>query len=58
MLTVKNGYLVCPSCGVNKRVMQIPTYTKATRVVAFCRRCKWEQDVDIDKGACFLSQGQ
>ena len=58
MLTVKNGYLVCPSCRVNKRVMQIPEYTKATRVVAFCRNCKWKQDVDIDKGQCFESRSQ
>ena len=58
MLTVRDGYLVCPRCRQNKRVMQIPPYTKAERVVAFCRMCKWEHDVDIEQGQCFESRSQ
>lgn len=58
MLTVRDGYLVCPNCRRNKRVMQIPRYTQATRVVAFCRDCKWEHDVDISEGQCFESRSQ
>lgn len=58
MLTVKDGYLVCPGCRVNKHVMQIPKYTKASRVVAFCRSCKWEHDVDIEEGQCYESRSQ
>lgn len=58
MLTVKDGYLICPQCRVNKHVMRVPEYTKATRVVAFCRGCKWQHDVDIDQGQCFESRSQ
>ena len=58
MLTVKGGWLECPNCRRNKRVMQIPPYTTARRVVAFCRACKWEHDVDIAEGQCVESRGQ
>ena len=58
ILDVRNGFLVCPKCRQNRHVMQIPSYTIATRVVAFCRMCKWEHDVDIDQGQCFESRSQ
>lgn len=58
MLTVKDGWLECPNCRRNKRVMQIPPYAVAHRVIAFCRACKWEHDVDIAEGQCFESRGQ
>lgn len=58
MLTVKDGYLVCPTCRRNKRLMKINPDTVATRVVAFCRDCKTENIVDIDKGQCYESRSQ
>ena len=58
LLTVKDGYLVCPICRRNKRVMRINPDTVATRVVAYCRDCKTESIVDIDRGQCFESRGQ
>ena len=56
LLTVKDGYLVCPICRRNKRVMRINPDTVATRVVAYCRDCKTESIVDIDRGQCFESR--
>lgn len=68
MLTVKDGYLVCPSCEkirrkypsckVNKRLMKINPDTVARRVVAYCRDCKTENIVDIDRGQCYESRSQ
>ena len=58
MLTVKDGYLVCPRCRQNKRVMKINPDTRAEHVVAYCRMCKTETIVNIDKGQCFESRSQ
>ena len=58
MLTVKDGYLVCPICRQNKRMMKINPDTSAHRAVAYCRRCKAEIIVDIDEGQCFESRSQ
>ena len=58
MLTVKDGYLICPTCRRNKRCMKINPDTVATRAVAFCRDCKTEHIVDIERGQCFESRSQ
>lgn len=58
MLTVKDGYLVCPTCKVNKRLMKINPDTVARRAVAYCRSCKTEHIVDIDQGQCYESRSQ
>ena len=68
MLTVNDGWLVCPSCEahkqlhpnckVNKRLMKINPDTVARRVVAYCRDCKTENIVDIEQGQCFESRSQ
>lgn len=58
MLTVKDGYLTCPHCRRNQRLMKINPDTVAKRVVVYCRDCKTENIVDIDKGQCFESRSQ
>lgn len=58
MLTVRDGYLICPNCRRNKRLMKINPDTVAHRVVAFCRDCKTENIVDINRGQCFESRSQ
>lgn len=61
MLTVKDGYLICPTClacRLNKRLMKINLDTEAHRVVVFCRTCKTEYIVDIEQGQCFKSRSQ
>lgn len=57
LLTVKEGYLVCPVCR-HKRLMKILPDTTATGVVAYCRYCKTENIVDIDRGQCFESRSR
>lgn len=58
LLTVRDGYLICPNCRRNRRVMRIDPSTRAEKVVAFCRDCKTEVFVDIDEGQCFESRSQ
>lgn len=58
ILAVVDGYLVCPQCRRNKRVMRIDPATEAKKVVAYCRTCKTETFVDINKGQCFESQSR
>ena len=58
MLIVRDGYLICPNCRRNKRLMKINPDTVAHRVVAFCRDCKTENIVDINRGQCFESRSQ
>ncbi len=58
MLTVRQGYLVCPHCRRNKRLIQIQPDTYAERLRVYCRDCKTETIVDIDQGQCFESRSQ
>lgn len=58
MLTVRNGWLSCPFCGKNGRMMKVRPDAEGERVTAYCRVCKKEILIDIHKGACFESQGQ
>lgn len=58
MLAVRDSYLVCPRCRRNKRLMKINPDTVAHHVVAYCRDCKTEIILDIDKGQCFESRSQ
>ncbi len=58
MLTVMDGYLVCPRCRVNRKVMRILPTTNATNLQVFCRSCKAEYLIDIVKGQCFESRSR
>ncbi len=55
-LTVKEGYLVCPVCKRNRKLLQIDPATQAKHLVVYCRDCKSEIIVDIDEGQCFESR--
>lgn len=57
LLTVEDGYLKCPVCR-HKRIMRIPPGATATGVVAYCRFCKTENIIDIDKGQCYESRSR
>ena len=58
LLMVRNGYLVCPTCRRNRRLIQIKPDTEAHNLVVFCRDCKTEHIVDIVEGECFESRGR
>lgn len=58
ILTVKDGWLTCPRCRKNHRLMQVRPDTQGKNLIAYCRTCKNEILIDVEKGACFESQGQ
>lgn len=57
MLSVKNGWVACPRCGPNKngRLMRIRPDTKGEKIVAYCRFCKNEILIDVNKGRAYES---
>nr|DAP85398.1 MAG TPA: cysteine-rich protein [Caudoviricetes sp.] len=55
LLTVKDGYVVCPVCKRNKKLLPILPDTSGRRIVAYCRLCKARTIVDIEDGLCFES---
>ncbi len=57
MLTVTGGWLTCPFCK-NRRVMRIVPDTMAKQLPVFCRVCRHEFRVEINRGQCFESQSQ
>ena len=58
ILPVENGWLICPRCRRNRRVMKITPKTFGLNVAAFCKDCKWEGLIDIQEGQCFESRSQ
>ena len=58
MLTVKDGYLVCPNCRRNRRLMKILPYASGKHIVCYCRDCKTEHIVDIVEGQSLEGRSQ
>ena len=56
--TESDGWLTCPRCRKNKRLMKVRPDTQGSRMIAYCRVCKNEILIDVNRGACFESQGQ
>ena len=49
-LIVKDGWVTCPVCLRNKRLLRITPDTEATALPVFCRDCKTELILDIARG--------
>ena len=58
LLAVRDGWLICPTCRRNKRLMRISPETTAQRVIVYCRDCKTEHVIDIQQGQCYESRSQ
>lgn len=56
MLVVKDGWLQCPVCRANRRLLRIAPGCKATGLAVFCRKCKTEIKIDIAQGQCTRCQ--
>lgn len=57
IIPVRDGYVDCPYCGAG-RLLRVRPETTASALQIYCRRCKREMIVNIDKGQCFESRGR
>lgn len=49
-LTVKNGWITCPYCKRNRRLMRVLPQTQAKSLEVYCRDCKSTMILNIDEG--------
>lgn len=56
-LIPKDGWLACPACRRNGRLMKITNATEARSLIVYCRRCRREIVLDIAKGQWVKCQG-
>ena len=49
-LAVKNGWISCPCCKRNHRLMRVLPETQARSLAVFCRDCKSTIILDIYQG--------
>ena len=49
-LIVKNGWVACPNCRRNKRLLRIDAETEAHDLPVYCKDCKTEVILNIDRG--------
>lgn len=54
-LPVIDGYLACPKCRKNKRLLKINGDEVLKNVELYCRDCKRVTYVDAVDGRCYLS---
>ena len=50
LVPVKDGWISCPNCRRNKRLLRISPDTEARRLPVFCRDGKAEVILDIARG--------
>lgn len=50
LLTVKDGWLGCPVCRRNRRLLHVLPETTAEHLEVYCRDCKTSLIVNIAKG--------
>lgn len=49
-LVVKDGWVTCPVCKRNHRLIRVEPETEARNLPIFCRDCKSTVIVNIDRG--------
>lgn len=49
-IVLKDGWITCPYCGRNHRLLRITDRTEAKALPVYCRTCRREIILDIDRG--------
>ena len=49
-LIVKDGWITCPECGRNHRLLRITDSTEASGLPIYCRTCRREVILNIARG--------
>lgn len=55
---VRDGFLICPICGRNHKLLRIDPETRAKHLAVWCKICRREIILDIDECQCRESQSQ
>lgn len=57
-ITVRDGWVTCPDCGRNHRLLYVSPETVAKNLQVYCRVCKREIILDIEMGQSVKRQSQ
>lgn len=57
-LEIRNGWIVCPNCKQNKRLLRVHPETEAHNLEVYCRYCKKAVILDIPKGQSLKGQSR
>lgn len=57
-LVIKDGWITCPVCKRNHRLLRVDPETEARRLPVYCRTCRSEIILHIDKGQSVKRQSQ
>ena len=49
-LVTKDGWVTCPACGRNHRLLRITDHTEARNLPVYCRTCRREIILEIERG--------
>ena len=49
-LIVKDGWVTCPVCKRNRRLLRVEPETQARGLPVYCRTCRTEIILNIDRG--------
>lgn len=55
-LQVDNGFLICPRCHRDRKIVKITPTTAAKNLEVMCKFCKFKFSIDIERGQSFESQ--
>lgn len=55
-LQIENGFLICPRCHRDRKIVKITPTTAAKNLEVMCKFCKFKFSIDIERGQSFESQ--
>lgn len=55
-LPVKDGFLICPRCRRDRKIVRVAPTTVAKNLEVMCKVCKYKFAIDIEEGQSFESQ--
>lgn len=57
-LSIVGGYLICPRCFRNRKLLRVRSDTVGKNIEVYCRDCKSKILIDIIEGRSFESRSR